>query len=450
MFNPDNKKRIITLFLIAAIAFVILFAIVNIQAISSFFGAVVSVFSPILIGAGIAYLLNPLLKLYEFKIFKKIKNKKVLRGLSLFMTFFTVVVVITGFLFIFIPALIDSISSLIGNMDDYLNKATDFINRSLSKFSKNNTINEHVDRDSLISGITGLFTESGKLFDVILGYVKTLGLSLVEGVKTMILAIFIAVYILISKERLGAQFCKLTVAFLPGKARLTMRRYLRLANRTFGDYFIGVILDAIFVMVFSLVVFLIFGIPHALFISVVIGVTNIIPIFGPFIGGIPSFFIIFLASPKKAILFAILIFVIQQIDGNIIAPKIHSTSTMLSSLGVIVAITIMGAYFGIAGMIIGVPVFSMLVAICKEIIEKRLKKAGLPTDTAEYYTHDSLVDPHETHERYHTRLAKATTKLLRTILRIFKKKKSSPAADAHADTSDPQKETNQKNEEKKD
>lgn len=448
MFNPDNKKRIITLFLICAIAFVVLFAIVNIGAISNFFKAIVSVFSPILIGAGIAYLLNPLLKLFEFKVFKKIPNKKVLRGLSLFMTFFSVILLITVFLYIFIPALIDSISTLVGNMDGYLDNATDFINKTLSNLSNNETVSQYIDRESLISGITGLFSESGKLFDVILGYVKTLGLGLVEGIKTMILAIFIAVYILISKERLSAQFCKLTVALLPGKARLTMRRYLRLANRTFGDYFIGVILDACFVMVLSLIVFLIFGIPHALFISAIIGVTNIIPIFGPFIGGIPSFLIIFLADPKKAILFVVLILLIQQLDGNVIAPKIHSNSTMLSSLGVIIAITIMGAYFGIAGMIIGVPVFSMIVAIFKEILEMRLKKADLPTDTAEYYMRDSLVDPHETHERFYTRITKPVVKASKASVRLFRKKKKAESADTYSDISEP--EENNESEEKED
>lgn len=420
MLNPENKKRTLFLFFLCALAFVILYAIVNIEALSAFFGTILSVLSPIIIGACIAYLLNPLLHFYEFKVFKKIKRKGVLRGLSLFMTFFTVIVVIIFFLGLFLPALISSISTLVSKMDDYLIKAIDVINQLLGNFFADGDSPIRLDKYSVIQAVSNIFSASGSILETAVNYITGFGLDLIDGIKNAILSIFITVYILISKERLRAQFHKLTVAFLPGKVRLTIRRYLHLADHTFGDYFIGVILDACFVMCLSLVVFLIFGIPHALFVSVIIGITNIIPIFGPFIGGIPSFLIIFLADPPKAFLFILLILIIQQLDGNVIAPKILGNSTRLSSLGVIIAITIMGAYFGIVGMIIGVPIFSMLVSIITEIINSRLKKANLPTDTAEYFAHDSLVDPREQHERVLQRLGRSISALVQKAFRVSK------------------------------
>ena len=441
MSHPDNQnKKGGRALLVCAIIFVALFAIINIGAITSFFSAIFSVISPIIIGAGIAYILNPLLKLYEFKVFKKIPNKNVCRGLSLFMTFFSAVLAIVLFVWLLIPSLVESIASLVDNLDEYLETATLWINNVINRYASHEDFRHYVDEEAIINGVTKAVSSSGNLFETVLGYVKTVGVGLITALKNLVLSIFIAVYMLISKERITAQFRKLTTAIFPGKSRRVFRRYLRLANRTFGDYFIGVLVDACFVMMFSLVVFLIFGIPHALFISVIVGVTNIIPIFGPFIGGIPSFLIIFLADPKKAILFVVLILIIQQIDGNIIAPKILGTSTKLSSLGVIIAITIMGAYFGLVGMIIGVPFFSMIVAIGTELINTRLKKHDFPTDTAHYYTNDSLVDPTEHHEPFAAVLGRTFKqiggKIKKFVLRLLKKEipADEPVTDATEST----------------
>ncbi len=460
MFDPDNKKKSGRILIACCVIFVVLFAIINVSAIASFFSAIFSVLSPILIGAGIAYMLNPILKLYEFKVFKKIKKKSVCRGLSLAMTFLTTILLIIFFIYLLIPSLIESIATLVGKMDEYLATATDWINKLINRFAKHEEFRQYIHEDALIDGITNAFSASGSLFETILGYVKTIGLGLVTGLKNLILAIFIAIYMLISKERIGAQFRKLTTAVLPGKARLTLRRYLRLANHTFGDYFIGVLIDACFVMILSLFIFLIFGIPHALFISVIIGVTNIIPIFGPFIGGIPSFLIVFLADPKKALVFLVLLLLIQQIEGNVIAPKILGNSTKLSSLGVIIAITIMGAYFGLVGMIVGVPLFSMIVSIGKELIDSRLKKNDLPTDTASYYTVDSMVDPHEHHERFGKKIVLSITYAIKAIARVFRRlfkkiktliqkmKKSTAESEASATESKPENPTNESDKEK--
>ena len=243
------------------------------------------------------------------------------------------------------------------------------------------------------------------------------------GLKNAFLAFFISLYMLISKERLSAQFRKFSVAVLGVNGRKRLYRYIRIVHRNFGGYFSGVLVDAIIIMIISFICFLIFNIPYAPLIAVIIGTTNIIPIFGPFLGAIPSFIIIFIQNPTKALIFAILSLIIQQIDGNIIAPKVLGNSTNISSLGVIIAITVMGDYFGIIGMIIGVPIFAAGIAIGKEFIEHRLRIADMPTDTAEYYADDSLVDPHEIHETFSHRLFRTTSEFFRKLFRIKKKEK---------------------------
>ena len=211
---------------------------------------------------------------------------------------------------------------------------------------------------------------------------------------------------LASKERLKAQVKKFTTAMFPPKGRHRFYRYVRLCDRTFGGFFVGKIIDSLIIGAITLVVLLIFRMPYALLISTIICVTNIIPVFGPFIGAIPSAFIIFIVSPSKALIFLVLILLIQQLDGNVIGPKILGDSTGLSTLGVIISIVIMGEYFGIVGMIVGVPIFAVAVALVKEFLEQKLRAKDLPTDTSEYYAWDSFVDPHEVHETITQKMAK--------------------------------------------
>ena len=169
--------------------------------------------------------------------------------------------------------------------------------------------------------------------------------------------------------------------------------WFRFADRTFGGFIIGKILDALFMIFVCSIVFSIAKIPYAILIAVVIGVFNIIPFFGPFIGVIPSALIILIASPDKFLLFIILLLVIQQIDANIVEPRIVGSRTGLSSLGVIVAIIIMNGYFGLVGMFFGVPIFAIIYSLAQKYIESKLTDKELNTDLADYYHETSLVDP---------------------------------------------------------
>ena len=208
--------------------------------------------------------------------------------------------------------------------------------------------------------------------------------SVAIGALDIILGFVFAIYFLLAKEHLLAQIKKILRAIFKENTYQNILRIVSLTDNTFGKYFTGAILDSILVGIICFILMTILGMPYAPLISVIIAATNVIPFFGPFIGAIPSALILFVANPIYAVYFAIMVLVLQQIDGNIIAPRIHSASTGLDPVWVIVSITLMSGLFGFVGMFIGVPLFSVLYTLVKEQVEMRLAKKSLPLETVNY------------------------------------------------------------------
>lgn len=424
--SDSAKKGIIVALLVCAIVFVALFSLINMGVLGGALSSIFSVFAPVLIGFAIAYILNPILRLYEFKVFKKIKKKSVLRGLSILCTYITALLIIVALLYLLIPSIIKSLVDLVSRYDEYVATASDWINTLINSFMSAEHAGEYVDETTIKELIAQFFTVSGDVFAAVADYVVEYGMGLFVGIKNTVIGIFISIYVLISKEKLQAQVRKFGAAMFSETKQRHIGKYINLTHRTFSNFFVGQIVDACILTVVAFIVFSIFRMPYALLVSVIVGVTNIIPIFGPIIGAVPSFFIIFIVNPQKALIFLILIIILQQIDGNIIAPKILGESTGISSLGVIVAIIIMGDLFGILGMLIGVPVFAVGITIVKELVESKLKKKGKPTETAEYYLKDSVADPYEEHIPI---TKKIWNNLEAMFAKMFKKKKTAQKAD---------------------
>ncbi len=398
MKTPEQKRKGIIITLVTcAVIFVSLYTITNIGSLTGIFSSLLSVFSPILIGFAIAYILNPILRLFEFKIYKSIPKKSVVRGLSIISTYIVALALIAVFLLLLIPQLIDAIVRFVGNIDSYLNTTIDTINGFMNKFTSDSDAKEYVDAEAVNDFLVKFFSESGDLMTTILNYVKEYGMGLVNVVKNAIIGIFISIYVLISKEKLQAQAIKLSNAVMPDGRGRRLGKYVMLTHRTFSSYFVGKLIGSFIVFVLMLTALSVFGIEYALLVATIVSITDIIPVFGPIIGAIPSFFIIFVSHPSDAIIFVIILLLIQQLEGNVISPKILGEATGISSLAVIIAIVVMGEYFGFIGMIIGVPVFAVGITVGKEFIDTRLKKKGKSTDTADYYMKDAFVDPHDTH-----------------------------------------------------
>ncbi len=422
MKSSENAKRAITITLVVcAVVFTAAYVITNMGAVSGVLSSLLAVFSPILIGFAIAYILNPLLRLFEFHVYKKIKKRSVLRGLSIASTYIVAILAIVAFFALIIPSLITAITDLVENYDTYISTTTDAINNVIGWFTKNDSVSEYINDAAIKDMIANFFSFSGGVLETVINYAIEYGSGLFVGIKNTVLGIFISVYVLISKEKLIAQVRKFSTAVMPDNKQRKCRKYISLTHRNFSGYFVGKFIGALIVFMLMFILMLIFRMPYPLLISTIFAVTDIIPIFGPILGAIPSFFIIFIVDPIKALIFLLLVVAVQQLEGNVITPKILGEATGISSLSVIIAIIIMGHYFGIVGMIIGVPVFAVGITIVKEMIDTRLRKKEKPTDTAEYYQADSVVDPHEQHEPFARKIFNRMSDIVKKTVGLFKK-----------------------------
>ena len=402
--------------LAVAVVGVLLYAIVNVAAIKEFIGRLWVIFAPIVYGFCIAYLCNPIMRIFDNHIFKKIKFPGLRRALSLAMTTVIVLLIIAAFLGILVPELVRSIQRLIANYDSYLDEiimlvnegiiklenllgyataeGTQYINSEEIKAAVTNAINSIFDSSKgILEQIMDIFNESSsstlkklveKLFPYTGALINKVYLLLIEA----FFSILIAFHLLATKETRLAQVKKIRKAIFTKEQNKFINNVLKIINRSFGSYIEGKLLDAAIIFVMCLVSFWIFDVSeYFVLISVLIGITDIIPVVGPFIGAIPGGFIILITNPSKFLLYVILVLLIQQLEGNIISPKILGDHLGVSALCVLISIVVMGTIFSgnPIALIISVPLFAVMVELCKMFIEARLVKKGLPTDTAEYY-----------------------------------------------------------------
>ena len=209
-------------------------------------------------------------------------------------------------------------------------------------------------------------------------------LGVVNVIKNFFIAIIICVYFLNSKDTFAAQIKKIILAVFKKDTAEEIMSGAAFTNKTFGGFINGKIIDSIIIGIICFIVMTIFGWEYTLLISCIIGITNIIPFFGPFIGAVPSALLLLMVDYKQCIYFIIFIFILQQFDGNILGPKILGDSTGLASFWVLFAVLVGGGLFGFIGMVIGIPVFAVIYAYCSRAVNSRLRKRGFTTDVADY------------------------------------------------------------------
>jgi predicted PurR-regulated permease PerM len=396
--QKDNKRWIPLLLL----GILLVLVLINTSTILSPIGTLLSIFTPVIIGLVIAYFVNFFLRFFEYKLHNKIKRRRLNRAISMVLSYVLMLAIIGGIFLLIVPELVTSIKEFSNNAMGFITDTLNRINQFLDKFNW-----EFVDtfQEQYLSSPDKLFNRlrdfvvnffenedgSSKLTDIIF---NAAGVA-VDALVNVFVGLFISVYVLLSKERLNAGFHRVLRALLPRKAEDKVLYYVGQAHTKIGGYMVGKAMDSMMVMLVCMLLFFLFDIPYFMLIAVIIGVTDFIPFFGPFLGAIPSGVIIFLADPAKLILFVLLILVVQQIDGNLIAPIILGEKTGLSSLGVIIAITVMSDIMGIAGMLIGVPIFALLMVILDDFIKARLEKKGEPTALRRYYPAHSFIKPHD-------------------------------------------------------
>ena len=376
-----NRSKFMTNFLTLAAAIALLFALFHIGDIKNGVMALFSALEPLWVGIAFAYLLCPVAAFFERLLRKAKKLEKVARPLSVAITSLAEMAVFAILCAVLLPQLVTSISDLAGKLPGMLEEQLARLQTFLA--SDNQYASTATDLVESAENMLVTWIKTNLLATI--SNIANSLMSVGSAIVNLILAFIITIYLLYDRERYLNQCRKLFHTFSRNE-RVNDAVYdtIHQANKMFGGFISGKLLDSLIVGVICYAFMLIFRMDYPLIISVIIGVTNIIPMFGPFIGAIPSAFLLLLVSPKQCIIFVIFIFILQQIDGNIIGPYILGDSTGLNSFYVTVAILLFGSLFGFIGMIIGVPLFATLYYVVKRVAEYFLRKRGLPTDTAAY------------------------------------------------------------------
>lgn len=355
--------------------------IINLEAVGEFFGGLVSnIFTPIAVGVILAYLLNPILQLFESLFAKWSKgklNKKPLRAFGIIAAYLVFFMALSAFFYVLLPQLIQSIQDLIDQAITFFNQLPLYLQDMIDK---NETFADFYETLMTNFDLPGLLNEmQNYLGTILLGSLDVVA-SIVGFLKNALLGLFFSVYFLASKEFLIAQIKRFFLAFFSFRRNIALSHFMTTVDKKFGQFIRGKILDSCIVMFIVYILTWTFGIPYYPMIALVIGITDLIPVFGPFLGAIPSAVIIFIAPNggfRATLIFAIIILVVQQIDGNIIAPKILGDRVGMSGVWIMIAVTTMGAIFGIIGMFFGVPIFAVIYTLVGEAIHKKLVKKGL-------------------------------------------------------------------------
>ena len=359
---------------------------------------------PFVLGGAIAFLTNVPMSFLEKKIFENVKKKnkivrKLKRPISLILTIVLVVGVIALVMFGVIPQLTRTMGTLVTSINDFIPQMQSWIGEF---FHNNQEIMNLVDQiefdpDQAIKwGISLLGNGAGNMMNTTMSAVG----SIVSGVATFFIAFSFACYILFQKEKLHIQIRKVFFAFLPRQKADTFLKVCSLTYRTFANFLAGQCLEAVILGSMFVVTLSILRMPYALLIGILIAFTALIPIFGAFIGCAVGSFLIFMVNPQQAILFVIVFLVLQQIEGNLIYPHVVGESVGLPSIWVLAAVTIGGNLMGIVGMLVFIPLLSVLYTIFREFVYLRLKKQNIKqltkTEIEEYTKEEDEEDIEET------------------------------------------------------
>ena len=347
------------------------FLLANISYISSTFKRLLTILSPFVWGCGFAYLMWLMADWMEKTFLKKLSYKKK-RILSSFLSLLAFLLIVSSFFFVIIPQLISSIMQIYTLVSENSGNLLEFVEMLADKFSLS---------EDLYADLNGCVND---LLANVLTFVKERGPAIfssavdsAKGFMNIIIGLVVALYILLDRDHLKGTASNVFRAYLNESQYDYLCHALSLTNNKISNFISGKLWDSLIIGVICFVVMNILGMEYSLLISFIVGITNIIPFFGPFIGAIPSIFILLIVSPIHALEFMIWILILQQIDGNIIGPKILGGSVGLSSLWIMFAILVGGGYFGVLGMVLGVPLFAAFYFLFRDHIHTKLKEKGL-------------------------------------------------------------------------
>lgn len=381
----SGKKRYwrigLTIFVSLAAVVAFYFIILRYQGIKSYLDMISLALQPVMVGIVIAYVLCPVAKFLERQFRRGKRLSRVARPLSVLFTLIFAIGILGLFCALILPQVADSIRSLVVDLPGMLEVQLARLDSYLETDSEAAaTVMQMI--TSVETFLMAWIKEN--MFETVSNVAVSV-LSIGSAIVNLVVSVVVTVYLLLDRERYLGQCKKLFYAVSHNKRfNRVIMEVVHQADQIFSGFISGKLLDSLIVGIICFVSLSVLKMPYALLVSVIVGVTNIIPMFGPFIGAIPSAFLILLVSPPKCIVFLIFIIILQQLDGNVIGPRILGNSTGLSALYVTVAMLLFGKLMGFVGMIVGVPLFATLYYIVKRLAEYSLKRQGMPMSTAEY------------------------------------------------------------------
>ena len=394
LLENKHARLMFMIFIVGALLIIFNQIVGNYESFSEGVGTIKTIVSPFIYGFVMAYLLSPIYNatvrgLYKL-LGKYFKNKQRLFSFCKLVASVVAVVcligAVAGLIALIVPQVIESLTGILKSLPQRLTQLSALFNDITSKMDnkrlamKMSEIYAQVQTNLIELAQTKLLPGMGTL----VGQVSTQVILTLKTMMNVMIGVMACVYMLNSKERFQGQFKKVILATLPKEKAEAVFDFAKFTNRTFGGFINGKIIDSIIIGIICFILMEIFGFPYPILISAIIGITNVIPFFGPFIGAIPAAIIILLVSPIHALYFLILIFVLQQVDGNIIGPAILGNTTGIASFWVLFSIVIGGGLFGFIGMVLGVPVFAIIYYYFSRSINKRLEAKGLEFRTDSY------------------------------------------------------------------
>ncbi len=402
-FRWDKKYLAwgITAFLVVVCSILFYFFIFRMDSLAVGLRKIYSILTPLIYGAAISYLLCPLVNFLEKSVIFRLcsragitireRLRKVTRMVCVILSLVIAILCIYGLIAMLVPEIINSVMNIVNNSSRYMQNIQDWLSDMLK------------DNPDLEASAIALVTRYSSRFETwltsdFLPHLNQIVLNFSTGLfdfliflKNLLIGAMISIYMLYNKESYLASSKKGLYSIVSTATANNIIRDFQYIHKTFGGFIIGKIIDSVIIGILCYIGTTILDTPYALLVSVIVGVTNVIPFFGPYLGAVPSAFLILLVNPLQCVYFVIFILVLQQFDGNFLGPKILGESTGMSSFMVIVAILIFGGFFGIFGMFVGVPIFAVILTIVQNILRRRLEKAHLPSDR-EYYKNIDHID----------------------------------------------------------
>lgn len=381
----------VTAFLVIAASIAFCFVLLKFKAIEEAFSMLLDILAPVIYGAVMAYLLSPVFNRCVLKtepVFTKwTKNEKqgmaLAKAVATLASLVVLAAIVVGLFSMLIPEVINSIQTAVNSLPENMRNLSLWVSHTL----ENNPEAEQMAitaLDRMYGWARGVLEPNLDKILGIIGNVSSGVISVLIWFKNILIGLIVMIYMLNIKDQFVAMAKKITYGIFSVAWANRLIKETRFIHKVFGGFIIGKIVDSLIIGVLCFVCLSFMKMPYTLLVSVIVGVTNIIPFFGPFIGAVPSAFLILLVSPVQCLYFLIFILLLQQFDGNILGPKILGDSTGISSFWVLFSILLFGGLLGFAGMIIGVPAFAVIYRLVGDIINEQLRRKKLSVRTRDY------------------------------------------------------------------